>query len=132
MREILFRGKNKLNGDWVYGDLRNYEKTGAKAIFSHELLFRVEIDPKTVGQDTGLKDKNGNSIFDGDICRNIKTKEILSVAWHGTMAGFVWSKRKEESYLFDFGALFRAFDKCEIIGNIHDNPELLEKERKDA
>lgn len=48
--------------------------------------------------------------------------------WHGTMAGFVWSKRKEKSHLFDFGELFRAYDKYEVIGNIHDNPELLEVE----
>ena len=85
-----------------------------------------EVRPDTVSQYTGLKDKNGKMIFEGDICRNIRTGEFVSVKWHGTMAGFVWSKRKEKSHLYDWGELFRAYDKYEVIGNIHDNPELLE------
>ena len=55
MREILFRGKNEHTG-WIYGDLRNYEKSGAKAIFSHELLHRIEVIPETVGQYSGKND----------------------------------------------------------------------------
>ena len=80
----------------------------------------------TVGQYTGLTDKNGKKIFEGDICRNTKTGEIVSVKWHGTMAGYVWSKpRNDNKNLYDFGELFRVYDKYEVIGNIHDNPELL-------
>lgn len=76
-------------------------------------------------QCTGLKDKNGKMIFEGDICKNIKNGEIVSAAWHGTMAGFVWSKPKY-AQINDFGALFRAYDKYEVIGNIYEQPELLE------
>lgn len=77
-----------------------------------------------VMQCTGLKDKNGELIFEGDICRNIKNNDIFSVCWHGTMAGFVWLKPKY-AHLFDFGALFRVYDKYEVVGNIYENPELL-------
>lgn len=125
MREILFRGKRLDNGEWVEGDL--YHRNDEVLVENYQHGFSFGVDPATVGQDTGLKDKNGDRIFEGDICRNTKTGEIVSVAWHGTMAGFVWSKRKEKSHLFDFGELFRAYDKYEVIGNIHDNPELLER-----
>lgn len=126
MREILFRGKRIDNGEWIYGDLRQYSKKHI-GIYSFELQQIVRgIDPSTVGQYTGLKDKNGKRIFDGDICQHEKTGRTVSASWHGTMAGYVWSKRIEDSNLFDFGELFRVHDKYAVIGNIHDNPELLE------
>lgn len=78
-------------------------------------------------QCTGLKDKNGKLIYEGDICHNVKTDEIVTIGWHGTMAGYVWSKPKY-SHIFDFGALFRAYDKLEIIGNIYENADLLRGE----
>lgn len=123
MREILFRGQRKDTKEWVYGDLVRLRD--GKKLIPH-IYGYGEVIPETIGQYTGLADKNGRKIFEGDICRNIKTNEIFSVKWHGTMAGYVWSKRKEDGHLYDFGELFRAYDKYEIIGNIHDNPELLE------
>lgn len=57
----------------------------------------------------------------------IDGNEIVSVHWHGSMAGFVWNQKRDDSeYQYDFGALFRSYDKYEVIGNIYDNPELLE------
>ena len=133
MREILFRGKRTSNGEWVEGWYEPPVKWGGHSfgttiayICSEGYLDDAEVDPTTVGQYTGLQDKNGKRIFEGDICRNTKTGEIVSVKWHGTMAGFVWNKRKENSHLSDFGELFRVYDKYEVIGNIHDNPELME------
>ena len=134
-REILFRGKNK-KGEWIEGYLswgnkisyKNTDVCAGQAYFDGTDFYTIEscvINPKTLGQFTGLTDVNGTKIFEGDICRNTKTNEIVSVKWHGTMAGYVWSKRSGEGYLYDFGALFRAFENCEVIGNIHDNPELL-------
>ena len=126
MREILFRGKRTKNGQWVTGLLWHHVDK-ASLIYSDELDDKVWVNPQTVGQFTGLTDKNGKRIFEGDICRNTRTNEIVSVKWHGTMAGYGWSKRKTDgSFLYDFGALFRSYDKMEVIGNIHDNPELLE------
>lgn len=141
MREILFRGKRTDNGELVYGLLCvkyfqelphgrfviQYKPKSDHKEWQPEYMV-AEIDAETVGQYTGLTDKNGKKIFDGDICRNPKNGEIVSVKWHGTMAGFVLSKRKEKSNLFNFGELFRAYDKYEVIGNIHDNPELLKGE----
>ena len=124
MREILFRGKREDNGGWAYGSLLCYK---GYSIFDEIWENFLTVQAKTIGQYTGLKDKNGKRIFEGDICRNVKTGEIVSVKWHGTMAGYVWSKRTANNKnLYDFGELFRAFDRYEIIGNIHDNPEFLE------
>ena len=141
MRKILFRGKRLQGGEWVEGyffksDINKKERESGKAtiIFTPDCdtfimvpechnSFMVVSD--TVGQYTGLKDKNGKRIFEGDICRNTRTGEIVSVKWHGTMAGYVWNKRRADGFLFDFGELFRACDKYEVIGNIHDNPEML-------
>ena len=137
MRKILFRGKREDTGEWAEGYFmqpnpavcRVYEIGKCAICYQYSFdagLAILPVIPETVGQYTGLTDKNRNKIFEGDICRNTRTGEVVSVAWHGTMAGFVWSKREENSHLFDFGELFRAHDKYEVIGNIHDNPELLE------
>ena len=132
MREILFRGKRMDDGEWVEGYL--VKAVGGECMIlpvttehcgGAEFSEGYHCDPTTVGQYTGLKDKNGKRIFEGDICRNTRTGEIVSVKWHGTMAGYVWDKRRADSFLFDFGELFRACDKYEVIGNIHDNPEML-------
>lgn len=143
MREILFRGRKTDDEKWVYGFYVHLYCIG-KDMESHRIYKHFaatdcgdfypdwyEVDAATVGQYTGLLDKNGKRIFEGDICRNTKTGEIVSVKWHGTMAGFVWNKRKEDSNLSDFGELFRVYDKYEVIGNIHDNPELLEADHED-
>ena len=132
MREILFRGTRMDDGEWVEGYL--VKAVGGECMIlpvtaehcgGAEFSEGYHCDPTTVGQYTGLKDKNGKRIFEGDICRNTRTGEIVSVKWHGTMAGYVWNKRRADGFLFDFGELFRACDKYEVIGNIHDNPELL-------
>lgn len=132
MREMLFRGKRLDNGQWVAGFYCTNPEWDRKTYGEHHWIIsgkngiKYEVDPATVGQYTGLKDMNGKRIFEGDICQNDKTGGIVFVAWHGTMAGFVWSKKKWCDNLFDFGELFRVHDKYAVIGNIHDNPELLE------
>ena len=132
MREILFRGKRMDDGEWVEGYL--VKAVGGECMIlpvttehcgGAEFSEGYHCDPTTVGQYTGLKDKNGKRIFEGDICRNTRTGEIVSVKWHGTMAGYVWNKRRADGFLFDFGELFRACDKYEVIENIHDNPDML-------
>ena len=144
MREILFRGKRKDIGEWVEGFyVKGDYCLGGETmymifpldtvIYPHcEVSEYYEVDPETVGQYTGLTDRNGKRIFEGDICRNTKTGEVVSVKWHGTFAGFVWSRRNDNGNLCDFGELFRAHDKYEVIGNIHDNPELMRGGEQDA
>lgn len=138
MRKILFRGKRISNGEWVEGGVMrafhpNFDSTAQGFAMQEPNCYcicanytDIFVEQNTIGQYTGLQDKNGKRIFEGDICRNTKTGEIVSVKWHGTMAGFVWNKRKENSHLSEFGELFRVYDKYEVIGNIHDNPELMD------
>lgn len=132
MREILFRGKrngyaDQRDRDWLEGSLLVGDNGEYEICYgTPRVRIIYSVIPQTVGQYTGLLDKNGKRIFEGDICRNTRTDEIVLVKWHGTFAGYIfWNKRKENENLFDFGELFRAYDKFEVIGNVHDNPELL-------
>lgn len=134
-REILFRGKRKDNGEWICGDLLQDVESGICAIVSyvnlggniHDLsescIFAVI--PETVGQYTGLTDKNGTKIFEGDIVRYGDTiHEVAFEQRNGTAYfGLVYS----ENETLPFGH-YQDLRQIEVIGNIHDNPELLKKE----
>lgn len=120
MREILFRGKRIDNGEWVYGDLRQYSKKHI-GIYSFELQQIVRgIDPGTVGQYTGKVVKTGK-VFDGDIGKSIDG--IFLVCWDDEKAAFVM---RFNEYPYETLYLEEMWDDAEIIGNIHDNGELLE------
>ena len=115
MREILFRGKRK-KGDkrWVEGDLlHGYSGFGITNRYYAGSSF--EVVPETVGQYTGLTDKNGTRIFEGDIVK-ISNDEIFEVKYEdgGFTAGLFLGD-------WDYGHV-------EVIGNIYDNPELMEVE----
>ena len=126
MREILFRGKRKNNGEWIEGCLLNFREN--TYIIPHDseycyddtekLAFDVEyfeVLPETVGQYTDWTDKNGKKIFEGDI---IKEKSFYTrpykVYWENDFSGF---------YPFDMEEAGIG-NVIEILGNIHDNPEL--------
>lgn len=136
MREIKFRGKRLDNGEWEYGDLVAIEhKCGLPcqcyAIIpdiacSGELLWKLlsdyEVDPATVGQYTGLKDKNGKGICEGDI--------LLDESGTYAVVGYSMG-----AFYVDFGEGFDLqyfaeciHEICEVVGNIHDDPELLKTE----
>lgn len=121
MREILFRGKRTDNGTWAYGYLFCiWERTYLCLGTTNDVPNMKEVIPETVGQFTGLTDKNGVRVFEGDIVRAFtRFSEIYvsPVTYHdGTFWFKNWSWTK---FLF-------KFEKIEVIGNIHDNPELLE------
>ena len=133
MREILFRGKRTDNGEWIEGYL--VEKT-IFSIFDTHLSFVIykkptniyheeyrEIDPSTVGQYTGLTDKNGTKIFEGDIVQNTANGNFGIVRWYDEHAAFVIHGINDNKtyWLFD-----NDFSKVRIVGNIYDNPELVE------
>ena len=129
MREILFRGKSPASGMWIIGDLRQYP-SGAKAIKANDMLHIMEVIPETVGQYTGLTDKNGKKIFEGDIVHMNSKKFCLS--GHGVVVyrngGFAIDDRKRNRlYPFMQNGQYNAGD-YRVDGNIHDNPELMEGE----
>jgi hypothetical protein len=113
MREILFRGKDIISGEWITGFLVDAQHIG-DWIESHP------IRSDTVGQHTGLTDKNGKKIFEGDIVRN--GDYTMIVVWYDFHAAFMLAFRVDGDY---FEAISNSHIYLEVIGNIHDNPELL-------
>ena len=127
MREILFRGKTD-DGEWVYGSfcmdareqfnglcgvdgfIRLYDKAKGK-------MQTYEVDRETVGQYTGLLDKHGKRIFEGDIVDYISS-DVIGNPKTGTII-------VEDMTDYDTMIYLNHSDELQIIGNIHDNPELL-------
>ena len=164
MREILFRGKRLDNGEWIEGNF--YEsgiigvfilqgktrktidaKTGEITLYDEAIPF--EVRPSTVGQYTGLKDKNGKRIFEGDIIRMNQNENDISVVEFGkfgcvctedeSITDFVhgWyyrplptdalSRCEPFCWPFQLNEMCIKYDGIEVIGNIRDNPELLDE-----
>jgi uncharacterized phage protein (TIGR01671 family) len=133
MREILFRGKRKHDGGWVIGDGIHYPKSvnfkGTCWIDGRREKANdwVQIVPDTIGQFTGLTDKFGRKIFEGDIIR----VEVAKIDWvavckfYGGAFGLVWNFGAAERWQAFTGICNAEY---EIIGNVHDNPELMEDE----
>ena len=133
MREILFRGKQVGNDQWVEGDLRHLE-TGGVGIVTEQNLFAVVVHPETVGQYTGLKDKNGQRIFEGDILREQRFHFgdiFYIIEWGESSFGARLHRNGKTSDIvtaIDDSEYGFSTDNLEIIGNIHDNPELIKEE----
>ena len=126
MREILFRGKRVDNGEWIEGYYTNIGKewhyilTGKLIIGLTGMGFeREEVIPETVGQYTGLTDKNGKKIFEGDIVKY--ENKIYEIKYLEKYARFAPSN---EHSIF----MVCAFNHLEVVGNIHDNPGLMRGE----
>jgi uncharacterized phage protein (TIGR01671 family) len=130
MREILFKGKRVDNGKWVYGYLFRSIKSTVKSVnlgyyiqvIDENLSYiSYEVDPETVSQFTGLKDKNGINIFENDIIKHINRNEIYTCVWVEDYACFAFIEDIE----FGEGYYFQKVDeeRLSIIGNVHDNPD---------
>ena len=141
MREILFRGKRKnWDNPWVEGYLArkdlifSWSETSMEEIFGGEKLESgtyfyndYPVKPETVGQYTGIKDKNGTKIFEGDIVKkNVNGRELKGLVKYKDCAFGVMIND-------DGNGLFLCFfNDCEVIGNIYDNPELLEVDNENT
>ena len=148
MREILFRGKRFDNGEWVMSEniIRFIPENGEDLIFipalnepctcyhdekdniiAFEKGIFYKVDTKTVGQYTGMKDKNGKRIFEGDVAKVLqgKDKDIAYVGFeNGAFMLYPKTGNIYERTLWSYW--YNDWD-VEVIGNITDNPELLEK-----
>ena len=157
MREILFRGKRVDNGEWVDGSLFIDEDYNKHEILVGYVNYRVawEVIPETVGQFTGFTDNHGKRIFEGDVLRAMvnereesnelmefglsdkptkvptgkKVEAFWSVEWkqfRGSVGWRAYGKNRRFNCQLTPNAIFNS--ECEVIGNIHDNPELLKGE----
>ncbi len=144
MREILFRGKRVDNSEWAYGyyvhydDIKDNKKDDTDYIIKKhngEYFPFEEVISETVGQYTGLTDKNGKKIFEGDIVKGISysTERHGVIVWIDKIASFgvkYWSREtptawNNSSILMQIQNGRKDEFAAEIIGNIYDNPELL-------
>ena len=148
MREILFRGKSADDGEWVEGSLvittiepadgdpiKHYHiEDMTIGVFpnEHQSGLTATVVPETVGQYTGLTDKNGKKIFEGDI---VVCRQEINGNWldYCVEIGFVEMKHgafglhRKQGYYRPFKDWLEDYE-YEVIGNIHDNPDLLQKE----
>ncbi len=159
MREILFRGKRVDNREWIYGypmidtapcSLKAegkcvcpHDGSNAQMFFWDDELHEydsVDVIPETVGQDTGLPEEKGNKVFEGDCIQDIFCDSIGVIRY-----GKYWQPFNDDNFTFHVGfyvdwvsgerkEMLRKdlgywINRAEIIGNIHDNPELLEEHK---
>lgn len=130
MRENKYRGRRLDNGEWVYGSLvinnnlayiYNGHSCPSEVNFEYDF---IPVDPTTVGQYTGLKDKNGREIYEGDIVNDDETI-------NGSVYSQEYVIEHSEIHCGFVGVAAQrlltpsCFDDVKVIGNIHDNPELL-------
>ena len=139
-REILFKAKRKDNGEWVEGNLitneRNENQKYIGYIFDErngviEDFDLVEVIPTTICQYTGLTDKNGKKIWENDIVNRTDLHVVSEPS-----IGFIEYDLENTSFLIhwtnkvEYSPTYHWKDKLQVIGNIFDNPELLEMEAR--
>jgi uncharacterized phage protein (TIGR01671 family) len=128
----LFKAKRIDNGEWVQGYLYGIlEKKYILWGMTNDIPNMIEVDPTTICQCTGLKDKNGKLIWENDIASysDLITgdKKIICIEWNKMQASFVRKYRSPMGLQYIYIDEYIA-SRMEIIGNIFDNPELLESE----
>lgn len=142
MREILFRGKQNnaiMEDNFIYGLLVKQVDLDGKDVLCIQTWERddegvssrvLEVIPSTMGEFTGLTDKNGKKIFEGDIVvdkfDNEKFGFVGAVTYIPERTQFEVVSKKHPNYIVNLGSRASGANSIRIIGNIYDNPELLE------
>lgn len=117
IREIKFRGQKEHGREWVYGNLIQFE-WAVFIVKNGSFEERWRVIPGTVGQYTGLKDKNGNEIFEGDIVVFPNNSKYHIVDFH--QSGFVLKSVDDKIVVYNIKS-----QSIEVVGNIYENPELV-------
>ena len=135
MREILFKAKRKDNGEWVEGDVMHEPYGACIQYHDNKKRTKVVVIPNTICQFTGLADKNGQKIWENDIVKNKKRTEGFDwykVVWRKDFADFGVEPIKpqfEAKYPMGLSDELTIYGRdYEVIGNVFDNPEMLEVE----
>lgn len=148
-REILFRGKRIDNGEWVYGYSVKYKPCASEDKIVYGIvptyaseLYLLEVDPKTVGQYTGLEDYQTQKIFEGDIVKLTDVVNdfswIAAISFGNPNCKYNWGWQLEPigkcecaNEILLWIDMEETGAYCEVIGNIHDNPKLWEVKQND-
>lgn len=129
MREILFRGKTIKDGKWVYGVPMQHVFGDFQILSGRVGAMCIDtVVSETIGQYTGLHDMDGNKIFEGDIIEgkcSKNRKQRFRVWWHTSLCCFIAGELGQTRPGFNPGTMVNY----EVIGNVYDNPELLEENK---
>lgn len=126
---FLFRAKRIDNGEWVQGYLYGiWERRYILWGMTNDIPNMVEADPSTVCQCTGLKDKNGNLIWENDIieCKDGKHNFQTQIEWDAYCAGFIFQDTETSAVGLDAITANGLYSESKVVSNIFDNQELLE------
>ena len=130
-REIKFRGKRIDNGQWIVGDVVHkywhgddtYLETAIRYVMKGIYSYPVAVDPSTVGQYTGLQDRDGKEVYEGDLFKVGANKRVFECKFErGCFVAYLDGK-----HYGTIGDLHEMYIK--VIGNIHEHPELLKQQQ---